>query len=94
MADSRITVNVIGLDKTKDLFEDAMQWAFLAGFTTADHLWQDSVGAELGGNDTYSQEEMVARYKNWRETVGKTKEEISEMTLQKLREKLLGVSQD
>jgi len=90
---AKVSVEVTGIDKVKEIVEDAMQLAFLAGFVTCDHLWQDSVGAELGGTDSYSEDEMVARYKSWRETAGKTREEVSEMALAKLRKKLTGASE-
>lgn len=85
---ARITVDLVGLDETKAMLEEAMRAAFFAGFANADQLWEDQVGAELGGSPKFSDEEITARFEFWKAQGIKQAE--SEAALYELRKKLSG----
>lgn len=85
---ARITVDISGLKETQKMIEMAMRAAFFAGFANADQLWEDQVGAELGGSPKFSDEEITARFEFWKAQALKQAE--SEDALAQLRKKLTG----
>ena len=85
---ARITVDLVGLDETKAMLEEAMRAAFFAGFENANQLWEDGQGVKFVGNPQFSDEEITARFEFWKAQGIKQAE--SEAALYELRKKLSG----